>query len=71
MTTLAEIEKAVDALPTEHQEALLRHLSRNLTHRAGAASGWPVPPPDVPVEELRRIDAVIEAEFSRVQPAGC
>ena len=28
---------------------------------------WPVPPPTVPVEELRRIGAVIEEEFSRVE----
>ena len=26
---------------------------------------WPVRPPDVPIEELRRIDAIIEAEFGR------
>ena len=73
MITLAEIEAAADALPTEEQKALLRHLSRRLSrHRVdpGSCEGWPVPPPDVPIEELRRIHALIEAEFSQVDPDG-
>lgn len=66
MTTLAEIEKAADGLPAEQQQELLRHLSQKLAiRRKGSVSGdeWPVPPPDVPIEELRRIHALIEAEF--------
>ena len=73
MTTLAEIEKAAGALPTEQQQALIRHLSRNLARSrndCGSSEGWPVPPPDVPIEELRRIHALIEAEFSKVDPDG-
>jgi hypothetical protein len=42
---------------------LLRHLSAKL--RSSPVPGdWPVPPPDVPREELQRIDALIDAEFS-------
>ena len=73
MTTLAEIKKAADTLPAEEQQALLRHLSRNLARRRtdpGSSESWPVPPPDVPIEELRRIHALIEAEFSQVDPTG-
>jgi len=66
MSTLSEIEKAAAALPAEEQEALLRHLSGSLARRDGDASRWPVPPPAVPQEELQRIHALIEAEFSRV-----
>jgi hypothetical protein len=73
MTTLAVIERAADALPAEQQKALLRHLSRNLASErtdSGISEGWPVRPPDVPIEELRRIHALIEAEFSKVDPGG-
>jgi len=70
MSTLAEIEKAVDELSVEQQEALLRRLSQNLAGRGVAANGWTVPPPNVPIEELRRIDALIDAEFSQVDPKG-
>jgi len=70
MTTLAEIEKAADGLPAEQQQALLRHLSRNLASRPGSALGRMPAPPDVPIEELRRIHALIEAEFSKVDPDG-
>jgi len=68
MSTLAEIEEAVATLPRPEQEVLLRHLSAKL--RALPASGWPVPPPDVPREELQRVHALIEAEFSRVDAEG-
>jgi hypothetical protein len=66
MTTLAEIEKAADALSAEQQEALLRHLGRNLARQARAAGDWPVPPPSVPLEELQRIHALIDGEFSQI-----
>jgi hypothetical protein len=29
---------------------------------------WPVPPPDVPIDELRRIDAIIEEAFEQIEP---
>ena len=66
MTTLAEIEKAAAALSAEQQAVLLRHLERNLARQAGAEDGWPVPPPSVPLEELQRIHALIDAEFSGI-----
>ena len=68
MSTLAEIEEAVETLPRPEQEVLLRHLSSKL--RGPPAAGWPVPPPDVPLEELQRIHALIEAEFSQVDAKG-
>ena len=69
MSTLAEIEAVIEILPRPQQEMLLQHLATKLhTPQAGAAAmRWPVPPPAVPVEELRRIGAVIEEEFSRVE----
>jgi hypothetical protein len=73
VTTLAEIEKAVDALPPGQQQALLRRLSENLARRKDGPvvhETWPVPPPDVPMEELKRIHALIETEFSKVDPNG-
>jgi len=70
MTTPAEIEKAADALPAEQQQALLRHLSRSLASRPGSSLGRMPAPPDVPIEELRRIHALIDAEFSQVDQNG-
>ena len=69
MSTLAEIERAADALPAEQQELLVRRLSRKLARRASATSNL-VPPPEAPKEELKRIHALIEAEFSRVDAEG-
>ena len=68
MSTLTEIEEAVETLPRPEQEVLLRRLSARL--RTASAPGWPVPPPDVPREELQRIHALIEAEFSRADAEG-
>jgi hypothetical protein len=68
MTTLAEIEKAADLLPPEQRQALLVHLSRNLAFRPGSTLGKMPAPPDVPIEELRRIHALIEADFSQLDP---
>jgi hypothetical protein len=62
MSTLTEIEVAVDALPRPEQEILLHRLSEKL--RPVARGTWPVPPPDVPREEIRRIQAEIDAAFS-------
>ena len=70
MSTLAEIEQAADRLPAAEQETLLRHLNQKLARRSGAVAGELVPPPAVPKEELRRIHALVEAEFSRVDAGG-
>ena len=63
MSTLAEIEEAVNTLPPREQQELLRHLSTKL-HAKRYAGGWPVPPPNVPREEIRRIQVEIDATFS-------
>ena len=68
MSTLSEIEEAVEALPFPEQEVLLRHLSERL--RSAPLRGARVPPPEVPREELKRVHALIEAEFSRVDAEG-
>ena len=68
MSTLAEIEEAIEQLPSREQEVLLRHLSGRL--RVSPSSGASVPPPEVPREELKRVHALIEAEFSRVDSEG-
>ena len=67
MSTVAEIEQALETLPRPDQEVVLRHLSERL--RAVPARQWPVPPPNVPRDELRRIQAEIDAEFSQVETA--
>ena len=64
VSTLAEIQAAVEALPRLEQEALLEQLSAKL--RRAPVRQVPIPPPAVPQDELRRIHAMIEAEFSRV-----
>lgn len=68
VSTLAEIEQAVETLPRPEQEVLLRHLTERL--RAAPAGQWPVPPPNVPRDEIRRIQAEIDATFSRVEAEG-
>lgn len=65
MSTLAEIEQALETLPRPEQEVLLRHLSERL--RAVPVRQWPVPPPNVPHDEIRRIQAEIDAKFSQVE----
>ena len=68
VSTISEIEAAVEALPRPEQEALLQRLSVRL--RSASASHGPIPPPAVPKEELRRVHALIEAEFSQVDAEG-
>jgi hypothetical protein len=68
MSTLGEIEKAADALPIGEQRKLLAHLGRTLSAKPGSKLGQMPAPPNVPIEELRRIHAIIEAEFSKVDP---
>jgi hypothetical protein len=66
MGTLGEIEAAVDALPTDEKRSLFRRLERQLAAalKTDPLKEWPVPPPNVPRAELRRIAALIEAKFS-------
>ena len=59
MSTLVEIEKAIESLPVREVEALAAWLER----RRKPEHAWPVPPPDVPRAELERIEAAIEAEY--------
>ena len=63
MSTLVEIEKAIDSLSERDVEELVTRLQQR---RAGR-NRWPVPPPDVPKEEIRRIQAEIDAVFSSVE----
>ncbi len=51
------------------RDALIEKLARE-EHPAIAegSHAWPVPPPDVDIEELRRIDALIDEEFERIEP---
>ena len=58
MSTLSEIEKAIELLPAAQVDELASWLDRRRRRPA-----WPVPPPNVPLEELERIDAEIEAAF--------
>jgi len=48
------------------EEKLVRE--RQAIQSPGAKPRWPVPPPDVPIEELRRIHAIIEEEFEQIEP---
>ena len=68
VNTLQEIEKAAEALSPQEQEVLLNHLSVKL--RQSPPLRWPVAPPAVPREEIRRVQAEIDAAFSRVEDAG-
>ena len=63
MSTLVEIEKAIESLPDREVDKLAAWLHQRRKQR----TGWPVPPPNVPREELQRIEAVIEAAFSSVE----
>ncbi len=72
MSTITEIENAVDALSQREQQTLLQHLTVKLHGRAGAVSAgrrkrWPVQPPKVSKVESQRIAQRIESEFGRVE----
>ncbi len=59
MSTLAEIEEAIAALPPAQVERLAAWLEQ----QRRSQPAWPVPPPNVERAELERIEAEIEAEF--------
>ena len=59
MSTLAEIEAAIETLPASE----VAKLAALLEKRRLRAQTWPVPPPSVEPAELERIEAEIEAEF--------
>ncbi len=59
MSTLTEIEKAIEKLPATQMDELASWLEQKRTQHPA----WPVPPPDVPREELERIDAEIDSAF--------
>ena len=59
MSTLAEIEAAIETLHASEVEKLAVLLEKRRSRKAS----WPVPPPNVDLAELERIEAKIEAEF--------
>ena len=59
MSTLAEIEEAIETLPAVQVDKLAAWLERRRTQQPA----WPVPPPNIERAELERIEAEIEAEF--------
>jgi hypothetical protein len=55
------------ALKEYFREAVAEKLARETAAIYPAREKqWPVPPPDVPLEELRRIDEFIEQAFERI-----
>ena len=59
MSTLAEIEEAIETLPAGQVDQLAFWLEK----RRRQQPAWPVLPPNVERTELERIEAEIEAEF--------
>ena len=59
MSTVTEIERAIEQLPP----AQMLEVAAWLDERRRKVAAWPVPPPNVPREELERIEAEIEAAF--------
>ena len=63
--------KATAARRGKHMKEVMREALSDWLLRQQPPAGpgpkqWPVPPPDVPIEELRRIDAFIERTFERL-----
>lgn len=58
---------------TALREFVRQALAEKLAREDGAISQstgagvWPVPPPDIPSEEIRRVQAIIDAEFDQVE----
>ncbi len=59
VSTVTEIEHAIEKLPP----AQMLEVAGWLDERRKRVTAWPVPPPNVPREELERIEAEIEAAF--------
>lgn len=59
MSTVAEIERAIEKLPPSQ----MLEVAAWLDEQRKRVTAWPVPPPNVPREELERIEAEIEAAF--------
>jgi hypothetical protein len=64
VATLAEIKQAIAALPDLEVDILASWLLQ----RQKEKKPWLVPPPDVPKEEIRRIQARIDRAFGHVEP---
>ena len=58
-STVAEIERAIEKLPP----AQMLEVATRFDERHQRVTAWPVPPPNVPREELKRMEAEIEAAF--------
>ena len=64
MSTIAEIEAMVDALPSPQQEELLRHLTERLRERQKPKRGLPlVPATGRPITQEEIDDAANPALF--------
>lgn len=52
------------------REALAEKLAREDGASFGETAGgkWPVPPPGISSEEIRRVQAIIDAEFDQIEP---
>jgi hypothetical protein len=62
MSTLAEIETAVDALPSPQQEELLRHLTERLRNRGEPKRRLPlVPATGRPITQ-EEVDDALDAD---------
>jgi hypothetical protein len=70
----AEIEDALATMSIVDLERLQLRIQGWLKRRHYIAkngpNSWPIPPPDVPAEEIRRIQAEIDRAFSQV-PNEC
>ena len=61
--------KATAARRGTHLKDLFREaLERELGIGQNGSREWPVPPPDIPIEELRKIDEFIEEAFEQIEP---
>jgi len=51
------------------RQALVEKLARDDgVSQPPSAGKWPVPPPDIPSAEIRRVQAIIDAEFDQIEP---
>jgi hypothetical protein len=52
------------------RQALVEKLARDdgAASPTTGAGRWPVPPPDIPSEEIWRVQAIIDAEFDQIEP---